>query len=161
VTDGEGNINPESVSQLTSARSAGFMPDIVIIPNRNKNATAQVNALMANIPSSLYARIWFKIIWAYTFSPESNCAYVQELINSIKLKGKNSGVYVYLSSWALYFGDQYACPAPASQPLYYEAYSTTCDFHDFVPIGGWTKPSMADCNLHEHSCGIYLWSIFL
>jgi GH25 family lysozyme M1 (1,4-beta-N-acetylmuramidase) len=121
VTDSAGNIYPESAQQLNYAKSAGYIPDIYFTPNRNNSATAQVNALMTNIPSSLFGIIWIYIGGWSSFSAESNCAYLQELINSIKLKGKNPGIYTYIYNWSNYFGDRYACPAAGSQPLWYSS----------------------------------------
>jgi hypothetical protein len=89
---------------------------------------------MANITSSLFGKIWIVIgacNWQ-DFSLESNCAYLQEIINSIKLKGKNPGILAYPYNWRYYFGDTYACPAAASQPLwYYNSQSRCNNFDDF------------------------------
>jgi hypothetical protein len=62
VTDILGSIIPEAVSQLNLARSAGFTTDILFTPYRNNGATAQVNALMANIPNSLFRIIWVGVV---------------------------------------------------------------------------------------------------
>jgi hypothetical protein len=73
---------------------------------------------MDNIPSSLYGTVWVGVFVAWQpFSYESNYAYLQELINSAKLKGKDLGVVGGL--WTVLFGDRYACRAAASQPLMY------------------------------------------
>jgi hypothetical protein len=76
VTDSDGTIFPEAVSQLTSAKSAGFILDIIILPNRSRGAAAQVNNVMATIPSSLYGKIWIRFHDWSNFTAESNCAYL-------------------------------------------------------------------------------------
>jgi hypothetical protein len=72
---------PEAVSQLTLAKSAGFTTGIIILPNRTKDAAAQINAVMANIPSSLYGKVWILVEQWNKFTADSNCAYLQVLIN--------------------------------------------------------------------------------
>jgi hypothetical protein len=101
---------------------------------------------MAAIPSSLFRTIWIQVITWQGFSAESNCAYLQEFINSVKIKGKNPGVFTNSTMWKLNFVNNTGCPAAASQPLWYNSDESDCNnSNDFKPFGGWTKPSHKFC----------------
>jgi hypothetical protein len=148
-------ITPQIVQQFNFAKSAGLTLHIVYFARRKNSAAVEVENLMATIPTVLFQTVWIAVggsDWS-SFSSDSNCAYLIELINIFKQKGKNPGIYAGME-WPSSFGDRYACAKAASQPLmYYSNYhsltspfETKCNnFDDFLPFGGWTKPYMVVC----------------
>ena len=79
--------------------------------------------------------------WAsYSFS--SNCDYIMQLINAIKAKGKELGIYASSYEWSTVMGSTSACTQAAEVPLWYAHYDNWQSFGDYVKFGGWSKPSV-------------------
>ena len=63
-------------------KAAGLQTDTYMFPCRGKNATAQVNEMIDNIPGNLYDRIWIDIetnpsagcTWS-GYTSEQNCKF--------------------------------------------------------------------------------------
>jgi hypothetical protein len=56
-----GGVDPNIVSNLNNARAAGLITDIYMFPCRGKSGSAQVDQMMAAIPSNLYGMIWIDV----------------------------------------------------------------------------------------------------
>jgi hypothetical protein len=105
--------------------------------------------MMANIPANLYGMVWIDVetnpssgcSWTgHDFA--SNCNFLMEVVNRIKSKGKNLGIYATAYMWTSIFGARNACPQAASQQLWYAHYDNSPSFSDFSAFGGWTKPTI-------------------
>jgi hypothetical protein len=76
--------------------------------------------------------------WA-SESAESNCEYIQELVNALKASGKQVGIYTSSYEWNLVVGSKQACPDVANNiPLWYAHFDNSASFNDYSQIGGWT-----------------------
>lgn len=59
------------VQSLKNMKEAGLETDTYMFPCRGKNATAQANEMVSNIPENLYNRIWIDI----ETNPSSGCSW--------------------------------------------------------------------------------------
>lgn len=140
-----GGVDHNAVQSLNNARAAGLITDIYMFPCRGKSATAQVDEMMNAIPSNLYGMIWIDV----ETNPSSgcgwtgdNCGFLAEIISRIKAKGKVPAIYSSVYMWQQIMGGRTACPAIASQQLWYAHYDNSPSFSDFSSFGGWTKPAI-------------------
>lgn len=133
-----------------------------MFPCRGKNATAQVNQMIDNIPRNLYNRIWIDIetnpsagcTWN-GYTSEQNCNFTLELISATKARNVPVGVYASRYMWNLIYGSYDACPQAAFEmPLWYPHYDTNPSFSDFVPFGGWSTPTIKQYQGTSAVCGI-------
>lgn len=156
-----GTVDSYAVANLKNARSAGIKyVDVYMFPCRGKNATTQVNQMMAAINGSFYGMVWLDVetnpssgcSWS-GYSATSNCGYVQELVSAVKANGKAVGIYSSSSMWQTIMGSRYGCKNVASQPLWYAHYDNTQSFSDFQAFGGWTKPTMKQYKGDTTLCG--------
>ena len=144
-----GGIDTHAVQSLTNAKSAGLITDIYMFPCRGKSATAQVDEMIEKIPGNLYGMVWIDIesnpssgcSWS-GHDANSNCQFVNDIINRIKAKGKHPGIYASAYQWQTIFGSRNACPSAASQQLWYAHYDNSPSFSDFSSFGGWSKPNI-------------------
>ena len=144
-----GGVDHNVVQGLQNARAAGLITDIYMFPCRSKSGTAQVDEMMGAISGSLYGMVWIDVEtnpssgcgWG-GHDANSNCAFVQEIINRIKYHGKVPAIYATAYMWQTIFGSRSACPSVASQQLWYAHYDNNPSFSDFSSFGGWSKPTI-------------------
>lgn len=143
-----GGVDHNVVQGLNNAKAAGLITDIYMFPCRGKSATAQVDEMMNAIPANLYGMIWIDVETnpssgcGWSSDTNSNCAFVNEIINRIKSKGKVPAVYATAYMWQSIMGSRNACPSAASQQLWYAHYDNNPSFSDFSAFGGWSKPAI-------------------
>jgi GH25 family lysozyme M1 (1,4-beta-N-acetylmuramidase) len=155
-----GTLDPAASQNLQSARAAGLSTEVYMFPCRGKNATSQVNELIAGISSNLYSNIWIEVennpspgcSWT-GYDRTSNCNFVTEAINAIKAQGKYAGIFTSATNWQSIFGSSSACPSVGSAPLWYAHYDHVQEFSDFKPFGGWSAPSMKQFASGVPLCG--------
>lgn len=144
-----GSLDPNANQNLQNARAAGLSTEVYMFPCRGKNATSQINELIAGISSTLYTTIWIDVetnpssgcSWS-GHDAASNCNFVTETINAIKAKGKSAGIYSSANNWLNIFGSSSACASVGSTPLWYAHYDNVQAFSDFKAFAGWTQPKM-------------------
>ena len=156
----DGGVDPNIVSNLNNARGAGLITDIYMFPCRGKSASAQVDQMIAAIPGNLYGMVWIDVEtnpssgcgWGSDYT--GNCNYVNELINRIKYHGKVPAIYASTYMWQTIMGNTKACPAAASQQLWYAHYDNSPSFSDFGGgFGGWGKPAIKQFQGDTTLCG--------
>ena len=109
---------------------------------------------------SNYGTIWLDIetntspgcSWS-SFSHESNCEFVNELVEVVKSRGKPVGIYASYYMWENIFGSPSNCPGHGALPLWYPHYDKDPSFSDFKPFGGWTKPTIKQYENTHYVCG--------
>lgn len=149
-----------AVQGLKNAKAAGLSTDIYMFPCRGKNAKAQVDEMFAAIDHTLYGTVWIDVetnpssgcSWS-GHDATSNCQFVVDLVNEIKAKGKNPGIYGSKYMWQSIFGSATACHNVGGQPLWYAHYDGKASFADFGAFGGWTKPHMKQYQGDTTLCG--------
>lgn len=154
-----GGLDNNAVSNLNNARAAGLITDIYMFPCRGKSATAQVDQMMAAISNNLYGMVWIDV----ETNPSSgcgwgsdhtgNCNFIIETINRIKSHGKVPAIYSSKVMWTNIMGSAGACPAAASQQLWYPHYDGSASFSDFSAFGGWSKPAIKQFQGDVTLCG--------
>jgi GH25 family lysozyme M1 (1,4-beta-N-acetylmuramidase) len=157
-----GGMDQHAVQSLTNMRQAGLRTDTYMFPCRGKNATAQVNEMISNIPSNLYDRIWIDIetnpspgcSWN-DHDADSNCEFTLELIKAIRAKGRSVGVYASKYMWGTIFKSYTACPqASVEVPLWYPHYDDNPSFADYAEFGGWKTPTIKQYHNTMTLCGV-------
>jgi len=154
-----GAVDVHVVDNLKNARAAGMITDIYMFPCKGKSASAQVDQMMAAIPSNLYGMVWLDVEtnpstgcgWGTDYN--GNCNYVVELINRVKSHGKTPGVYASSYMWQTIMGGTGNCHAAASAQLWYAHYDNSASFSDFKGIGGWSKPNIKQFQGDTTLCG--------
>ena len=75
---------------------------------------------------------------------ESNCQYMEDLVNAIKSHGKKAGIYASHYMWTQILGSATACPNFTDVPLWYAHYDNKKTFSDYdaLSFGGWKTPSI-------------------
>ncbi|CAM5999503.1 unnamed protein product [Sphagnum balticum] len=154
-----GGIDTNAVSNLNNAKAAGLITDIYLFPCRGKSASTQVDQLMAGISANLYGMIWVDVETnpssgcGWTSDYNGNCAFLTEIINRIKSKGKVPGIYASRYMWQTIFGSFTGCGAVASQQLWYAHYDNSPSFSDFQTFGGWSRPHIKQFQGDTTLCG--------
>ncbi len=105
--------------------------------------------MYSTIEHTLYGSVWIDVetnpssgcSWS-GHDAASNCQFVTELVNEVKAKGKNVGIYGSKYMWQSIFGSISGCKSLASHPLWYAHYDDKASFSDYSEFGGWTKPHM-------------------
>ena len=155
-----GALDPEAKQGLTNAKSAGLITDIYMFPCRGKSATSQVDDMIANIPGNLYGMVWVDVetnpssgcSWN-SYSGDSNCQYLMDIMSRIKAKGKNAGIYASSYMWQTIFKSRTACAEAAKYQLWYAHYDGQTTFSDFSSFGGWSKPNIKQYQGDVTLCG--------
>lgn len=156
-----GTLDTAATQTLTNAKAVGLATDVYMFPCRGKSPAGQVGELVAGIPSSLYETVWIDIetnpsagcSWA-GYEANSNCQYLNDIINALRSNGKNIGVFSSGFMWNSIFGNRAACPSVAGYPLWYAHYDKSASLADFIPFGGWTKPTMKEYTGDGNVCGL-------
>ncbi len=156
-----GGIDTHAVTGLQNAHAAGIAHiDAYMFPCRGKSGTAQVNEMFSGIPNNLFSMVWLDIetnpstgcSWS-GHDAASNCAFIQELVNAVKAKGKSVGIYSSVYMWESIVGSKGACTGVGNVPLWYAHYDNSPSFSDFSAFGGWTKPSIKQYKGDTTLCG--------
>lgn len=155
-----GAVDSHAVQGLNNAKSAGMITDIYMFPCRGKSATAQVDEMMAAIPSNLYGMVWIDVetnpssgcSWS-GHDGTSNCQFIMDIINRIKAKGKNCGIYATSYMWQNILGGRGNCAQAAGVQLWYAHYDGSASFSDFSSFGGWSKPNIKQYQGDTTLCG--------
>ena len=155
-----GGLDTHAVTGLNNAKAAGIPADIYMFPCRGKAAAAQVTEMFNGISASLYGKVWIDVetnpstgcSWS-GHDAASNCAFVTEIVNAIKAKGKGVGIYASVYMWETIMGSKTACPGVASAALWYAHYDNNPSFSDFTSFGGWTKPTIKQYQGDTTLCG--------
>lgn len=155
-----GGLDHNAVQSLTNAKNAGLQTDVYMFPCRGKSPTTQGDEMVNGIPSHLYGTIWIDVetnpssgcSWSGHDST-SNCQFLTELVNHLKSKGKNVGIYASYYMWQSIFGSHTACTGLSSHLLWYAHYDGKESFGDFQAFGGWTHPHMKQYQGTSSICG--------
>ena len=154
-----GGVDSNIISNLNNARAAGLITDIYMFPCRGKSASAQVDQMMTAISSNLYGMVWIDVEnnpspgcgWGSDYN--GNCAFLTEIVNRVKSRGKVPAIYASRYMWQTIFGSFTGCSSVSSQQLWYAHYDGVPNFSDFVAFGGWTKPAIKQFQGDTTLCG--------
>lgn len=173
-------MDTNATTTLTNAQNAGFMTDIYMVICRIEDAASQVDAVVAQIPSNLYATIWIKVeenitsacSWAgHGYSHADNCLFIQAAISQVQSYGAVAGIFSTVHIWSHFFGS--ACNTLGSITpavnLWFADYNTTSNvdqvltFGDYSPFGGWSEASLKQIggNVTINLCDIVGWTAFV
>lgn len=76
------------------------------------------------------------------------------MVNNIKKRGKQVGIYASRYMWQVIMGSYDNCPYVASGvPLWYAHYDGVPNFSDFTPFAGWKTPSIKQYQGTSSFCG--------
>lgn len=156
-----GAVDPTVKMNIQNAQDAGiFFTDVYMFPCRGKSPVAQANELIDYLNDTDFGYLWVDVetnpspgcSWAAS-TPEDNCAFLEQLVNQIALRGKPPGIYASNFMWNQIMGSSTACQKFKSYPLWYPHYDKLQTFDDFVPFGGWTKPNYKQYQGSTDVCG--------
>jgi GH25 family lysozyme M1 (1,4-beta-N-acetylmuramidase) len=158
-----GFTNNNAIQNLDSAKRLGLRTDVYLNICRGKDANTQITTFAKDVPQSLYNTIWVAIEknlspgcnWE-TYTAQSNCQYVQQLIAAAVNTGKKVGIYSSLIDWISIFRDKGACYQFGNYPLWYLSNDGVKSFSGFQPFGGWTTPSLKTYASRASTCGTYV-----
>jgi len=145
-----GGIDHNAIQSLTNIKSAGLKADTYMFPCRGKNATTQVNELVAAIPKNLYDTVWIDVetnpspgcSWS-DFDSASNCKFIIETVRALQDKKVSVGIYASRYMWSTILGSFTTCAeASTGVPLWYAHYDNVPNFSDYQPFGGWKTPDI-------------------
>ena len=153
-----GAIDPNLISTLNSAKAAGFdYRDIYMFPCRGLGASDQMIELIDYLndnnfeSQSDYNYIWLDLesnpktscYWS-SYSGDSNCDYVKEMISTAEDYGIKIGLYSSYYNWELIFDSVTNCVDLTDYPIWYAHYDDDASFSDWdtYGFGGWDTPSM-------------------
>ncbi|TNV75744.1 hypothetical protein FGO68_gene141 [Halteria grandinella] len=147
-----GAMDNTTINAHANANKVGFdWVDTYLFPCRTMNATDQVNQLVANLTQAKaqFGKIWLDVEinpwpgcgWD-TFSFESNCEFLKELVQAVRNANQTVGIYSSHYEWTSLFGTDTACSHFTDVPLWYAHFDSNKTFDDYyrLPFGGWTKP---------------------
>jgi len=155
-------MDTNATTTLTNAQNAGFMTDIYMVICRIEDAASQVDAVVAQIPSNLYATIWIKVeenitsacSWAgHGYSHADNCLFIQAAISQVQSYGACNTLGSITPAVNLWFAD-YNTTGNVDQVL---------TFGDYSPFGGWSEASLKQIggNVTINLCDIVGWTAFV
>lgn len=95
----DGVLDTNALNTLHTLQDLGIKADVYMLTCRGKDAVAQTNAMMDNLPANLYDKIWVSLLrnpnsgcdWA-SYSADSNCQFLRELVAAVKNRGKDVGI---------------------------------------------------------------------
>ena len=149
-----GALDPYVNSNIKNARAAGYKSiDVYMFPCvKCGNPKGQVDTMISGI-TELYNMIWVDIeIFAWPDDKAANKAFILEIVNEIKNKGKTVGIYSSANNWQSIVGTDWT--GVSALPLWYAHYDNVKAFSDFKPFGGWTKPAMKQFTDNSKLCGV-------
>jgi len=95
-----GLVNSYAIQNLETAKQFSLKTSIYLNTCRSKPALSQVQAFYNSVPSQLYDTIWIAVEkntspgcgWD-TYTSESNCQYLRELVSAAENTGIKVGIY--------------------------------------------------------------------
>ena len=80
-----------------------------------------------------------------------NIEFIQRIVNQCQRLGIKYGIYTSKRDWTTITGGTRNF---ARAPLWYAHYDNDASFNDFVPFGGWTRPSIKQYAGDQIECGV-------
>ena len=148
-----GAPDPNVMDNLGNAWAAGFdYVDVYMFPCfKCGNPEAQVSQLISAIHDSRYNFVWLDVeIYQWSSDINQNREFIKGLINEMKLCKHTVGIYTDITSWNTIVG---IWTEASDLMLWYAHWNGVTSFSDFVPFGGWTKPSMKQYRGDQILCG--------
>lgn len=145
-----GAVDPNVKINLQRAQDAGiYFTDVYLFPCRSKSPVDQANELIDHLADTFYGYIYVDVEtnnspgcgWG-DYSFDSNCQFIEDLVNQIVKRGKSPGIYASGYMWKQILGSVTACQKFSQYPIWYPHYDKVASFSDFTEFGGWTKPNM-------------------
>jgi GH25 family lysozyme M1 (1,4-beta-N-acetylmuramidase) len=149
-----GRVDPNAVSNIKNAHSAGFMyVDVYAFPCVScGNPSGQANSLVSSLGSSSYGTIWLDVeTYAWPSSQSSNQQFILSWVNTLKSHGRAVGIYSSYYNWQDIVGLSWT--GCSSLPLWYAHYDNSQSFSDFQSFGGWSRPAMKQYAGDKTVCG--------
>ena len=166
-----GKIDTEAQKNVGLANAAGLSTDVYMFPCRGKDPATQVDELLTYMRSwqgveskfeYTTGTIWLDVetnpspgcSWALG-SFQSNCEFMQQLVDALKQNGRTVGIYASHYMWIQIFGSASYCTDLNDLPLWYAHYDNKQTFDDYNtnPFGGWTSPTLKQYAGDSHLCG--------
>ena len=100
-----GAIDPNAVTNLTRAKSAGLITDIYHFPCLKVAAATQAEAIINGISKSLYGTVWIDVEsnpssgCGWSSNINNNCSFLGSLVDYYKGKGILVGIYGSKYQW--------------------------------------------------------------
>jgi len=132
-----GAIDPNAVTNLTRAKSAGLITDIYHFPCLKVAAATQAEAIINGISKSLYGTVWIDVetnpssSCAWSSNVNTNCNFLQSLVDAYQAKNILVGIYASQYMWQTIFGATGNCPYFTSLPVWYAHYDGVASFSDW------------------------------
>lgn len=150
--DRNGPANLQNCASAGIAKCDGYLFPCVKCGHTQKQAEDTVSYLKEN--GARFGTIWVDIeapnLW--TSDKSVNRKVFQNLINGLKNRGANPGVYTSKSQWCQIMGCDFT--AGSAYPLWYPHYDGRPSFSDFAPFGGWSSPYAKQYNGGSDICSI-------
>ncbi|PAV79923.1 hypothetical protein WR25_23999 [Diploscapter pachys] len=163
VWESIGDLDRTGIQNIKNAKAAGWQfVDGYIFPCHKAGCAspeAQIEATVNNLHSDgvKFGMLWLDIeIQDWPANHATNQNFITRMGNQLTKMGVNWGVYSIVGiNWS----------GVSHRPLWWANYNGHKDFSNFVPFGGWSKPS-----IHQYAgdvngaCGVNMdlnWSILL
>ena len=132
------------VSSIRNAHTAEYPAiDVMLTFSFDENLETQASRFQSTLKSQKIGMIWLDAIPAFDYSSEHSAEYfVDFMIRLAKLLSQwtSVGLRTQIDDWKQYTNNS----LNVSQQIPLLAYTGNTDknFNDFIPFGGWTKPTM-------------------
>jgi len=149
-----GRVDPNVVSNIRNARSAGFKyVDVYLFPCVPcNNPSTQAQDLVNAIRGHNYGTVWVDIEnYRWSSNKDSNQRFITEMVNELKRLGQTVGIYSSYYNWEEITGISWT--GVSDLPLWYAHYDYSPSFSDFRSFGGWSKPAIKQYEGNQRVCG--------
>jgi hypothetical protein len=153
--DFTGLINKNAIANINAAKAAGYSDiELLFSPNvPTGQAEGQVNNFLNSFAGKPYSIVWIMVeIGGWTADQGSNLAFLTDLTNAFRLKSTPIGISTSTNDWSSLIGSSNTCCS--NLPLRYNSIgSSSTNFSDFKPFGGWTIPLVKKYSDNVSVCG--------
>ena len=148
-----GKVDPYLVKNLEAAKTAGIISYVYMKPcfycGKPGEQVAEIAAAMKGFT---VPHLWISVEGSWGVDKEKNKQFLRELVGNATSLALKPGIFTFSPTWDRLMGKD--CSEFGPLPLWYIRWNSNPEPNDFLPFGGWTKPTAKQYDTGEEDCSI-------